>query len=84
MGVWIWIIGVIGVYGGEFLVVMYFNGDQVGYVMIVYECELFSEVMLDFDEIIEFGWFLCEVIVVLLWCDWIDCVIQDVLGDVGC
>lgn len=70
--------GIVGVYGGEPLMVTYPNGDRVGYVTTAYDCELLSDAVADQDELLEVGWFARGEIDTLPRRDWIDRVIADV------
>jgi len=70
--------GVVGVYGGEPMMVTYPNGDRVGYVTTAYDCELLSDAVADQDELLEVRWFSREEIASLARRDWIDRVIADV------
>ncbi|WP_153004372.1 NUDIX hydrolase, partial [Microbacterium testaceum] len=70
--------GIVGVYGGESMMVTYPNGDKVGYVTTAYDCELRSDAVADQDELIEVGWFSRDEIKTLARRDWIDRVIADV------
>lgn len=69
--------GIVGVYGGEPMMVEYPNGDLVGYVTTAYQCELLDEAAPDLDEIIELGWFPRDQIKHLRRRAWIDRVIHD-------
>jgi len=69
--------GIVGVYGGEPLMVTYPNGDRVGYVTTAFDCELLSDAVADQDELLEVGWFSREEIATLARRDWIDRVITD-------
>ncbi|WP_295821427.1 NUDIX domain-containing protein [uncultured Microbacterium sp.] len=70
--------GIVGVYGGEPMMVTYPNGDRVGYVTTAYDCELLSEAVADGEELRELGWFDREAIRRLDRRPWIDRVIADV------
>ena len=49
---------VLGVFGGENYRVIYPNGDQVEYTVIVFDCEILSGELQAVDgEALEFGWF---------------------------
>lgn len=67
----------IGVYGGQSLMVTYPNGDQAGYVTTAYDCELLSEATPDLEELLELGWFSRDAIRTLDRQDWIDRVVDD-------
>lgn len=67
---------IIGVYGGEPMMVTYPNGDRVGYVTTAYECELLSEAAPDLEELVEIAWFAREEIATLPRRPWIDRVID--------
>lgn len=69
--------GIVGVYGGDPMMVTYPNGDQVGYVTTAYDCELLSAAVADQDELLEVGWFARDEIAALPRRDWIDRVIAD-------
>lgn len=71
------LLGVVGAYGGEPLMVEYPNGDRVGYVTVAYECRLLSTATPDLDELLELGWFDRETIATLPRREWIDRVIAD-------
>jgi|SRR6478752_5610385 len=71
------VIGLVGAYGGEQMMVTYPNGDRVGYVTVAYECELLSTATPDMDELIEVGWFERAAIADLPRREWIDRVIAD-------
>lgn len=72
--------GIVGVYGGEPMMVTYPNGDSVGYVTTAYDCELLSEAIPDGEELLEVGWFDRAVIPTLDRRDWINRVIDDAPG----
>jgi 8-oxo-dGTP pyrophosphatase MutT (NUDIX family) len=72
--------GIVGVYGGEPMMVRYPNGDHVGYVTTAYDCELLSEANPDQEELLELGWFARDDIQYLSRRDWIDRVIADAPG----
>ncbi|OAN33744.1 DNA mismatch repair protein MutT [Plantibacter sp. H53] len=72
--------GIVGVYGGEPMMVRYPNGDHVGYVTTAYDCELLSEATADPEELLELGWFARDEIPTLPRRDWIDRVIDDAPG----
>ncbi|WJL96787.1 NUDIX domain-containing protein [Microbacterium sp. ET2] len=78
LGAEIDIAGIIGVYGGEPLVVTYPNGDRVGYVTTAYECVLRTPPTPDGVELTEIGWFERSDIASLERREWIDRVIADV------
>jgi len=69
--------GIVGVYGGEPMMMTYPNGDNVGYITTAYDCELLSEATPDMEELLELGWFDRDVIPTLPRRDWIDRVIAD-------
>lgn len=69
--------GIVGVYGGEPMMMTYPNGDNVGYITTAYDCELLSEAILDMEELLELGWFDRDAIPTLPRRDWIDRVIAD-------
>lgn len=69
--------GIVGVYGGEPMMVEYPNGDRVGYITTAYECELLSEAQPDMEELLELGWFERTQIGTLPRRPWIDRVIAD-------
>ncbi|RUR02025.1 NUDIX domain-containing protein [Labedella endophytica] len=69
--------GIVGVYGGEPMMMTYPNGDNVGYVTTAYDCELLSDAAPDMEELLELGWFDRDVIPTLGRRDWIDRVIDD-------
>ncbi|WP_217183886.1 NUDIX domain-containing protein [Streptomyces sp. AC495_CC817] len=49
---------IIGVYGGEGLVITYPNGDRCAYVTTAYECRLLArEMSLEEDELRDVAWF---------------------------
>lgn len=70
--------GIVGVYGGEPMMVTYPNGDRVGYVTTAYDCELLGDAVADGDELLEIRWFDREAITALDRRDWIDRMIADV------
>ncbi|MGX9348382.1 NUDIX domain-containing protein [Microbacterium sp. KNMS] len=72
--------GIVGVYGGEPMMVTYPNGDQVGYVTTAFDCELLSAATPDLEELLELGWFSRDAIPSLPRRDWIDRVIADASG----
>ncbi|GLJ59920.1 NUDIX hydrolase [Microbacterium barkeri] len=72
--------GIVGVYGGEPMMVTYPNGDQVGYVTTAFDCELLSAATPDLEELLELGWFPRDAIPSLPRRDWIDRVIADAPG----
>jgi 8-oxo-dGTP pyrophosphatase MutT (NUDIX family) len=67
--------GIIGVYGGEPMMVEYPNGDRVGYVTVAYDCELLTPAAPDMEELFELEWFEREAISELPRRHWIDRVI---------
>ncbi len=69
--------GIVGVYGGEQMMVEYPNGDRVGYITTAYECELLSDAHPDMEELLELGWFERSNIETLARRTWIDRVIAD-------
>ncbi|ANG84186.1 DNA mismatch repair protein MutT [Microbacterium aurantiacum] len=69
--------GIVGVYGGEPMMVEYPNGDRVGYITTAYECELLSDARPDMEELLELGWFERSQIETLPRRTWIDRVIAD-------
>jgi 8-oxo-dGTP pyrophosphatase MutT (NUDIX family) len=69
--------GIVGVYGGESMMVEYPNGDRVGYITTAYECELLSDAKPDMEELVELGWFARSQIRALPGRTWIDRVIAD-------
>lgn len=69
--------GIVGVYGGEPMMVEYPNGDRVGYITTAYECELLSDAQPDMEELLELGWFERSQIGTLPRRTWIDRVIAD-------
>ncbi|PSL37267.1 ADP-ribose pyrophosphatase YjhB (NUDIX family) [Labedella gwakjiensis] len=69
--------GIVGVYGGEPMMMTYPNGDNVGYITTAYDCELLSEAIPDMEELLELGWFHRDAIPTLPRRDWIDRVIAD-------
>jgi 8-oxo-dGTP pyrophosphatase MutT (NUDIX family) len=56
-GAYIRVRGIVGVYGGQPMIVTYPNGDQVGYVTTAYDCELLSPASPDPEELLELSWF---------------------------
>ena len=62
IGVDIRLIGIIGAYGGEELIVTYPTGDRVAYVTTAYSCELRGAARPDLEEILETDWFTREEI----------------------
>jgi len=70
--------GIVGVYGGEPMMVTYPNGDRVGYVTTAYDCELLGDAVADGEELLEIRWFEREAITALERRVWIDRVIADV------
>lgn len=70
--------GIVGVYGGEPLMVTYPNGDRVGYVTTAYECVLRTPPTPDHVEVAEVGWFERSEIASLDRRRWIDRVIADI------
>ncbi|AZC13109.1 NUDIX domain-containing protein [Microbacterium sp. ABRD28] len=72
--------GIVGVYGGEPLMVTYPNGDRVGYVTTAYECVLRTPPTPDGVELVEIGWFARRDIASLDRRGWIDRVLADVRG----
>ncbi|MEY9953365.1 NUDIX domain-containing protein [Leifsonia sp. EB34] len=71
------ITAIVGVYGGEPLMVDYPNGDRAGYVTTAYECHVVGHPEPDGQEIAELGWFGREEIAALPRQGWIDQVIAD-------
>lgn len=71
------ITAIVGVYGGEPLMVDYPNGDRAGYVTTAYECRLVGRPEPDGEEIVELRWFGREEIGTLPRQGWIDQVIAD-------
>lgn len=69
--------GIVGVYGGKPMMVVYPNGDHVAYVTTAYECHLLDTPEPDLDELLELGWFTREAIFALPRRDWIDRVVSD-------
>ena len=69
--------GIVGVYGGEPMMVTYPNGDRVGYVTTAYDCELLGDAVADGEELLELRWFERQEITALDRRDWIDRVIAD-------
>lgn len=57
IGARIRVTGIVGVYGGDELVMTYPNGDRVAYVTTAFACELQDDPAPDLDEILELGWF---------------------------
>lgn len=72
--------GIVGIYGGEPMMVTYPNGDQVGYVTTAFDCELLSDATPDLEELLELRWFTRDAIPSLPRRDWIDRVIADASG----
>lgn len=72
--------GIVGVYGGEDLLVSYPNGDRVGYTTIAYSCSIPVDAgfMFTDGELIETGWFTRAEIARLPRDRWVDRVIDDV------
>lgn len=72
---------IIGAYGGLDLENTYPNGDQVGYVTVVYECELpHQSFELEQEELIEVAWHDMTTIATLSRHGWIDRVLRDAAG----
>jgi 8-oxo-dGTP pyrophosphatase MutT (NUDIX family) len=71
------VMGIVGAYGGEPMMVEYPNGDRVGYVTVAFECELLSEATPDMEELLEVAWFERSQIGSLSRRTWIDRVIAD-------
>ena len=69
--------GIVGVYGGQPMMVAYPNGDEVGYVTTAYDCELLSPASPDPEELLELSWFERDAIKTLARRHWIDRVIAD-------
>ncbi|MFJ4253948.1 NUDIX domain-containing protein [Microbacterium sp. NPDC090003] len=80
LGAGIRIVGIVGVYGGEPLMVEYPNGDRVAYVTTAYTCELLDPIVPDGEEIVEIGWFTASEIPDLDREPWIDRVLADAVG----
>lgn len=80
LGAEITVTGIIGVYGGEPLMVTYPNGDRVGYVTTAYGCVLRTPPTPDGVELTETGWFERRGIFALDRRGWIDRVLADVRG----
>jgi 8-oxo-dGTP pyrophosphatase MutT (NUDIX family) len=77
LGASIRVAGIVGVYGGESLVVEYLNGDRVAYVTTAYSCETLGAIEPDGEEIVEIGWFTASEIADLDREPWIDRVLAD-------
>ncbi|MFK0402564.1 NUDIX domain-containing protein [Microbacterium sp. NPDC090225] len=77
LGSGIRIVGIVGAYGGEPLMVEYPNGDRVAYVTTAYACELLDPIAPDGEEIVEVGWFTASEIAGLDREPWIDRVLAD-------
>ncbi|TCU43205.1 ADP-ribose pyrophosphatase YjhB (NUDIX family) [Curtobacterium sp. PhB146] len=78
LGVDIDIIRIIGAYGGATLEYVYPNGDQVGYVTVVYLCSLrTSSFVLDEHEVLETRWATLAELTELDHHEWIDQVLTD-------
>lgn len=71
------VVGIVGAYGGQPMMVEYPNGDRVAYITTAYECRLLDDPEPDMDELLEVGWFTREMILNLPRRDWIDRVITD-------
>lgn len=80
LGAGIRILGIVGAYGGEPLMVEYPNGDRVAYVTTAYSCELIDEIEPDGEEIVEIGWFSASEIASLDRESWIDRVLADAVA----
>lgn len=78
IGAGIRVLGIVGVYGGEELVVEYPNGDRVAYVTTAYSCELAGEPRPDLDEILEVAWFARDEVAALDVQPYVEQVLADV------
>jgi 8-oxo-dGTP diphosphatase len=77
IGTGIRVLGIVGAYGGEDLVVEYPNGDRVAYVTTVYSCELTGEPRPDLDEILEVAWFSRDEVAALELQPYVEQVLAD-------
>ncbi|REJ08215.1 NUDIX domain-containing protein [Microbacterium bovistercoris] len=77
IGAGIRILGIVGVYGGEELVVEYPNGDRVAYVTTAYSCELTGAPRPDLDEILEVAWFTRDEVAALDLQPYVEQVLRD-------
>lgn len=73
-----------GVYGGPATQVRYANGDEVSYVMTVFECRILGgELAPDGEETLEAGFFTTEEIAAMKVPDWVRLVLADGLREPG-
>ncbi|MFC4140507.1 MULTISPECIES: NUDIX domain-containing protein [unclassified Microbacterium] len=77
IGAGIRVLGIVGVYGGEELVVEYPNGDRVAYVTTAYSCGLTGAPRPDLDEILEVAWFTRDEISALDLLPYVEQVLRD-------
>ncbi|MFE6995504.1 NUDIX domain-containing protein [Microbacterium sp. NPDC057659] len=77
IGAGIRVLGIVGVYGGEELVVEYPNGDRVAYVTTAYACGLSDAPRPDLDEILEVAWFTRDEVAALELQPYVEQVLAD-------
>ena len=74
---------VLGVFGGPEFALRYTNGDEVAYVMTVFECEVLGgELRADGDEVVGTGWFGADDLPTGL-APWAELVLPIVMGNRG-
>ena len=78
-GVDVDLVSILGVFGGPEFRVTYRNGDQVGYVMTVYEARMVGgEPTPDLDETLDVGFFSRDQIDALETADWLPVVLREI------
>lgn len=78
-GVDVDLVSILGVFGGPEFRVTYRNGDQVGYVMTVYEARMLGgQPTPDLDETLDVGFFTREQVDALETAEWLPVVLREI------
>lgn len=83
-GLWVEPVRILGVYGGPEFQWTYANGDQVAYVMTVFEGRVRSgELRAGDEEVLELGYFSERELAPLPKAEWLSVVLEDVFANPG-
>lgn len=83
-GLLVRLVRILGVYGGPEFLVNYSNGDQVTYVMTLYEGQVVGGALgAGEDEVLELQYFARERLAEVKVARWVEVVLPDILGKKG-
>jgi ADP-ribose pyrophosphatase YjhB (NUDIX family) len=81
-GLWVDLTRILGVYGGPEFQWAYANGDQVAYVMTVFEGRVRGgQLRAGDDEVLQLGYFSSQEAAALLKADWLAVVLDDIFAN---